>query len=287
MRRSRGFTLVELLVVIGIIGLLVSILLPALNSVRQQANSTKCLSNLRQLGQAAMAYANTYGGYTVPGYASNVVVVGNGNFADGDNWATVLVNDGFITAPKVANLTDGVSGEDSVFRCPDGLPDYIIDTFSDANGTAPSPKDRADGLGATPIRTVSQQTGLILDCWYGINATLNRIDSANPPNPQTPCLRIPCNGSNRLPKLTQIRDSTRMVFIFDGVFMNIHFDANRVNARHYNRTRTNIAFFDGHAETFDTATLPGGMGPIPQGTDIFASSVIGSGPDPAWRMDQN
>jgi prepilin-type N-terminal cleavage/methylation domain-containing protein/prepilin-type processing-associated H-X9-DG protein len=287
MRKTRGFTLVELLVVIGIIALLISILLPALNAVRQQASSTKCLSNLRQLGQAAIAYSSTYNGYTVPGYASTVVVVGNGNYADGDNWATVLVNDGFITAPKVQNLTDGVATEDSVFRCPDGLPDYIIDTFSEANGTAPSPKDRADGLGATPIRTVSVQTGLILDCWYGINATLERTDSATPPNPRTPCLRLPCSGSNRLPKVTQIRDSSKMVFIFDGVFMDLHFNANRINARHYNRTRTNIAFFDGHAETFDTAALPGGMGPIAQGTDIFDVAHLGDGPDPAWRMDEN
>jgi len=62
-RRVSGFTLVELLVVIAIIALLISILLPALNKARAQAELTQCMSNMRQLGQAVVIYQTENGCY--------------------------------------------------------------------------------------------------------------------------------------------------------------------------------------------------------------------------------
>lgn len=61
--RHRGFTLVELLVVIGIIAVLISILLPALGRARAQANNVKCQSNLKQLLLAAQLFAGEHQNY--------------------------------------------------------------------------------------------------------------------------------------------------------------------------------------------------------------------------------
>jgi prepilin-type N-terminal cleavage/methylation domain-containing protein/prepilin-type processing-associated H-X9-DG protein len=72
MTRSRrspdlGFTLVEMLVVVGIIAVLMAILLPVLFQARQKARQTQCASNLKQTGAALIMYADDYDGYAARG----------------------------------------------------------------------------------------------------------------------------------------------------------------------------------------------------------------------------
>ena len=120
---KEAFTLVELLVVIGIIAVLIGILMPALSKAREQAKRTQCLSNLRQIHLAYVEYAMRYKDRVPLGFLQSfrqmnyTIWSTNSNGSYGYDSAFVLY--GLLAHVKQADGTmDGIVRSPGILFCP-------------------------------------------------------------------------------------------------------------------------------------------------------------------------
>ena len=202
-----GFTLVELLVVIGIIALLISILLPSLSRARETANTVKCSNNLRQIALSLQMYFNNnrgrliMAGYESPSGTPNL-------YPNGFYWANELVLQGYISAPQGPGQLDS-----GAFRCPSGVEETL--NVADSVWSTDGPNF---GYTSKPYPDPASA----VTTWYGLNSNVSvpgLFEFGNPKDVPFPffqgsnCSQIKNPGWQR--SLTMIRKSSEMVMLGD------------------------------------------------------------------------
>src|SRR5436305_9932067 len=112
-----GFTLLEILIVIGIIAALMGLLFPMIGQAREHSRKVTCMVNMRQIGGALMSYTAENDGFLCPlDYRDMVTPADANGYKTVEAWPTILVTKGYLPYPQANNKTP--PSESNVLLCP-------------------------------------------------------------------------------------------------------------------------------------------------------------------------
>ncbi len=271
-----AFTLVELLVVIGIIALLISILLPTLGRARDSANSVKCQSNLRQIGVGVIFYADDHNGFVVPAEDPNAM--------NAPHWAAILIQTGSLEGDTAdPNSANDDSDLENVYRCPEGIAkNWALAGFQ-------QPTSHEDGINKFYwLRSTAE--GRQVPLWYGANAGKGRSSGNRDMRGFWPVghgnfefFNAATNAAETTfyaSKLTRIRNATKMAMFFDGLQYHDMWGF-KISTRHGDSTKANVLHADGHVEAYVSSELPDNSFPFE-----FPATLTLKFPKLNWHLDQ-